>query len=152
VPPTRALVHIDPLVDDVNFQVQGLKRIALLFDEIHYKVATGWQLKDDVATDSRRYRRAPEGHLIPAGQFTPFVGGYNPLDDVFPTFILDMQSWDAELRETIEALNEAGIAKRIDEATAKSVDPSDRMGHLRSLFVETDYKDGVAPVWWTANT
>jgi hypothetical protein len=139
VPPTRALIHIDPMARDLKSQVDGLKRASLLFDEIHFRVARGWRLTEEAASDPNRYQRGPKGNLIPAKEFKPFVDGYNPLDDVIPGFALEIQSWKSELREIVEALIEAGIAKGVEDEEIKVVDSRNRIDHLRSLFVEADY-------------
>jgi hypothetical protein len=141
MPPVRALVYLDPMGKNLKQQSDGLKRLSVIFDEIVYVNSEWWMLKEGVASDPQRFRPRPDGSLFPAGDYRPFVDGFSPLDDVVPGFVFALTSWPAEIQETVLALQEAGVAREVTRAELDQLDPSQRIEHLRSLFVEADWKD-----------
>ncbi|CAN5589059.1 hypothetical protein BH09CHL1_BH09CHL1_24010 [soil metagenome] len=129
---SRALVSIDLRAENQQEQIDGLKRVMMLFDEVLLSYAPEWEIKPDIASNQEFYRRTSQGHLEPVREFNPF-------HDAEPTFTVSHPRKSVKLVETVAALKEAGIVREVDLAGMSDLKAS--LQRLRILLGEHDFLD-----------
>ncbi|MDX6707148.1 MAG: hypothetical protein QOI48_2994 [Solirubrobacteraceae bacterium] len=129
-PTTKAVIHLSRDVSEAT----KLKRLALLFDQVHYVLPLAAGISAEALADPSRY-------TVTGGRLN--VHDFNYFRDVDHGYVFMHDNLDPEVRHTLVALTEAGIVvDGTDELSSTQRDGS--YAQVRKLLLSRDVRD---PKW-----
>lgn len=124
--PTRAVIHLE----DKPTEATTLKRLALIFDEVHFVPPGGTTIREESLDDPSRFDRRDDGRLI--------IKDFNYFRDTSSGYRL--MSLNPALDDTISALEESGVAVDATDNAWKS-DEEQKYKDIRSLLISQAVED-----------
>jgi hypothetical protein len=126
--PMRAIVYLE----NTEADVEHLKRLALMFDEIHFIRPEMTVITEELLRDPERSRKDSEGRLE--------IFDFNYFRDTSREYSL--QSLRDDLQETLSVLTEHGIAQDASDWEMKeSPDNIKILKDIRDLMISLDVQD-----------
>ncbi|MEA2586101.1 MAG: hypothetical protein QOF33_4186 [Thermomicrobiales bacterium] len=134
--PTRAIVHIDSEREVALQQISNLKRLALIFDEIHFVMSDLWIIRDELLCDRRLFVPSDDGLLWPVDG-----AGIDPVQHTHPAIEWPLHMLADELQETLYTLMDRGVAQKLNLYDLKAGKKNQLFDRARHRLAWQDAKD-----------